>query len=271
MRVLRAAALTVLATMLSLSTIACGSTDNPSAATAAGTRPAGETPAAGPTVVASTSWVGALAKAAGARNITVIAPATIQHPPDFEPTPGDLVKVIGADYILYSVFDGFAAKLKAAAGGAGRLVPVELENTPTAIRSEVTRLGAMFGTATAATAWLSLFDSEYAALSGRVKAALPTPAPTAVAHLWMAYWGAFAGLSVVGTYGPQPVSAGQLADLSAKRPALVLANAHLPSVNPDIPGSTRVEIINYPDASLDLLEVFRTNTGRIIAAFSAQR
>ncbi|MEI7468709.1 MAG: hypothetical protein WCL57_10865, partial [Chloroflexota bacterium] len=36
-------------------------------------------PVSVPKIVASTSWVGAFAKAAGATDITVIAPSTVQH------------------------------------------------------------------------------------------------------------------------------------------------------------------------------------------------
>lgn len=244
---------------------ACGSTDDGEPA-AGGT--SGVPAAAGPKVVASTSWVGALAKAAGATDITVIAPASVQHPPDYDPKPSDLTAVAGADYILFAEFDGFATKIKDAAGGEGKLVPVELENTPAKIKSEVTRLGELFKTSAAATAWLGTFDTEYAKLSGEVKAKLPKPAPAAVSHLFMAYWGDFAGVTVAGTYGPQPVSASQLAELTGKKPGLILANAHLPGANPDIAGAKRVDIVNYPGADLDLLGVFRTNAQHFTAAFT---
>ncbi|MEV6596787.1 zinc ABC transporter substrate-binding protein [Actinoplanes sp. NPDC051346] len=225
--------------------------------------------ATGPKVVASTTWVGALAKAAGATNVTVIAPAGAQHPPDYDPKPSDLTSVAGADYIVFAEFDGFAAKIKEAAGGNGKLVPVQLENTPSKITSEVTRLGTLFGTSTAATTWLATFTTEYAKLSGDVKAALPRPAPIAVTHVFMAYWADFAGLPVTGTYGPQPVSPSQLQELAAKKPGFVLTNAHLPGANPDIEGATRVDIVNYPGKDLDLLAVFRTNATALTAAVRA--
>ncbi|ASW54816.1 metal ABC transporter solute-binding protein, Zn/Mn family [Plantactinospora sp. KBS50] len=259
MRSFRAVALAAVAT-LSLSASGCGSAEDP--APAGGTSPA----PSGPKVVASTTWVGALARAAGATDITVVAPASVQHPPDYDPKPSDLAAVAGADYILYAEFDGFAAKLKDAAGGSGKLVPVELENTPPKITSQVRRLAGIFGTTAAGDAWLTSFDSAYAELSGQVRAALPTPPPNAAAHLFMAYWADFAGLAVVGTYGPEPVTPGQLAELTAKKPTLVLANAHLPGANPDIPGAARVDIVNYPGADLDLIAVFRTNTDRLTAA-----
>ncbi|MBE1490780.1 hypothetical protein [Plantactinospora soyae] len=44
-------------------------------------------------MVASTSWVGALAKAAGATDIIVVAPGNAQHPPDYDPKPSALAAV----------------------------------------------------------------------------------------------------------------------------------------------------------------------------------
>lgn len=261
MRWSRAAAVV---TTLVLLTAGCSSTDGDKPGPA-GSSPGGD----GITVVASTSWVGALAKAAGAPAVTVIAPANVQHPPDYDPKPSDLAAVAGADYILYAEFDGFAAKIKEAAGGSGKLVPVELENTPAKIRAEVTRLGAMFDTASAAATWLSTFDTEFASLSSDVKAKLPTPPPVVVAHLFMGYWGDFAGLRVQGTYGPEPVTPGQLVELTAKKPTIVLANSHIPGANPEIPGAKRVHIVNFPADDLDLLGVFRTNAQRLTAAVAS--
>lgn len=247
---------------LVLSTTGCGSTEeDPATADATGA------PAGGPAVVASTTWVGALAKAAGIADVTVIAPANVQHPPDYDPKPSDLAAVADADYVLYAEFDGFADRLTEAAGGDAELVPVQLENTPAAITAEVTRLGELFGTAEAATAWLAEFDSTYAELSEQVKAATAEP-QTAVSHLFMAYWAEFAGLQVAGTFGPAPVTASQLAELTATKPAVVLANAHLPGANPDVEGAARVDIVNYPGADLDLLAVFRTNAESISAALA---
>ncbi len=243
----------------------CGNTDGPAGA-GAGSSAA----KAGPKVVASTTWVGALAKAAGATDVTVIAPASVAHPPDYEPKPSDLASVASADYVLFAEFDGFAAKIKEAAGGGAQLVPVELENSPKTITAEVTRLGELFQTSSAATSWLSSFDSEYARLSHQVKSALPSPAPTVVSHAFMAYWAAeFAGLPVVGTYGPAPVTPSQLAELSAQQPDLVIGNSHLPDVTPDISGAPKVNLANFPGADLDLLAVFRANAERISAAVSS--
>ncbi len=218
-------------------------------------------------MVASTSWAGAFATAAGARTVTLIAPASVPHAPDYDPKPSDLAKIGSADYVLYAPFDSFAPRLKEAAGGQAKTVELNLENTPDNIRAEVTRLGELFGTSAQATQWLATFDRRYAELSAQAKAAMPQPAPNAVAHVFMAYWGEFAGLPVKDTYGPEPVTPGQLAQLTALRPGVVLANAHLPS-NPAIPSVSTVELINYPGADLNLLEVFEENTRRLTGALA---
>lgn len=104
--------------------------------------------------------------------------------------------------MLYAPFDSFAPRLREAAGRHAKTVELNLQNTPTTIHSEVTRLAQMFGTSAQATQWLVTFDQRYAELSAQVKAAEPQPAPSAVAQVFMAYWGDFAGLPVQGTYGP---------------------------------------------------------------------
>lgn len=248
-----------------------GSTGTPATGSTSATSAAGSgsTPASSVKVVAATSWEGALARAAGASEVTVIAPANLTHAADYDPKPADLASVTGADYILFAEFEGFAGKLKEASGSTGKLVPMTLENTPGAVRTEVSRLAGMFGTTAAAQTWLSTFDAEYAKLSASVKAARPAAPPKVVAQAFMGYWAKdFAGLDVVGSYGPEQITPAQLADLTAKKPALVVTNAHMPGA-PEIAGSRTVTLVNYPGADLDLLSVFRTNAATLTKALSS--
>ncbi|MGH3798615.1 MAG: hypothetical protein ACRDTD_00495 [Pseudonocardiaceae bacterium] len=261
MRSPRLALATVLLALLAFLLSACGSAEQPTQGSGAAGGPDGGSPI----VVASTSWAGAFATAAGARDVTLVAPASVPHPPDYDPKPSDLAKISSADFVLYAPFDSFAPRLREAVGGQATTVELNLENTPDNIRAEVTRLGRLFGTSEQASQWLATFDRRNTELSAQVKAAIPQPAPHAVAHVFMAYWGEFAGLPVQDTYGPEPVTAGQLAQLTALRPGLVLANAHIPS-NPDIAGARTVELINFPGADLNLVEVFEENARRLTAA-----
>jgi len=59
-------------------------------------------------VIASTSWVQAFAIAAGAKNVVTIAPFELQHPPEYEIKPSDLLAVQHASLIVYSGYEKFA-------------------------------------------------------------------------------------------------------------------------------------------------------------------
>lgn len=113
-----------------------------------------------------------------------------------------------------------------AAGGSAQVVQVNLENTPGVIRAEVTKLGDLFGTRPAADAYLAKFDAEYARISSGVTSKLGENRPTVASHLFMAYWEQFAGLAVVGTFGPMPFPAARLAELTATESGVAFGNAH---------------------------------------------
>lgn len=225
-------------------------------------------PSSGAVVVASTSWVAALAKAAGASQITVIAPPAMQHPADYDPRPGDLAAIEGADYVLLGGFESFADRLTQASGSKAEVIKVNADNTPTVVREEVRKLAKTFGTSDSAEAWIHRFDSRITELQDRIAKARPNPAPTVVAHKFMAPWVDFAGLKLLGTFGPKPVSPSELAQFKADAPSMIFDNAHVPvGAALDELGAVKVQIINFPPESLDLLDVFEKNTESIIAGF----
>ncbi|MFD0359176.1 metal ABC transporter solute-binding protein, Zn/Mn family [Streptomyces sp. NPDC127110] len=212
-----------------------------------------------PVVVVTTTWEGAFAKAAGAEDVKVIVPQSVHHAPDYDPKPSDLAAVAKADFVLYAPFEPYAAKIKEAAGSKAKLVEVNLDNDPDKVKAEVDRLGALFGTADAATKWKSGFDTEYGKLNKDLQAVRPGgKSPAVVSQVFTAWSAKLAGATVVGTYGPEAVTPAQLAELSAKKPALVLDNAHMSTgtVLPDS-GARQVKIVNYPGEDLDLLPVYR--------------
>ncbi|MZE68156.1 zinc ABC transporter substrate-binding protein [Streptomyces sp. SID5789] len=225
----------------------------------------------GPVVVATTSWEGAFAKAAGAEDVKVIVPESVQHAPDYDPKPSDLAAVADADFVLYAPFEPYAEKFKEAAGGDAELVEVNLDNDADKARAEVTRLGEMFGTEAAAAKWITSFDTEYGTLRKNLKNAWPNgEAPTVVAQVFSAWSAKLAGAEVVGTYGPKAVTAEQLSDLSGTKPQLVLDNAHMSTgtVLPDS-GARQVSIINYPGKDLDLLTVYKNAATTVEKAMNA--
>ncbi|GGM76892.1 hypothetical protein GCM10011609_11070 [Lentzea pudingi] len=238
---------------------ACGGGAQPAAPNGSSNAPAGKK------VVAATAWEAALAKAAGATDVKVVVPATVAHAADYDPKPSDLAAVAGADLVLYAEFEGFAPKLKEAAGGSAKVEMLKLENAPEVVRAEVLRLGGLLGTTPAAEEWLKKFDTTLADVKTQVSGAFAGgKAPKVVSQAFVAYMAGITGAEVVGTFGPQPVTPAQLAELSGKQPDLVFDNVHM-STGTVLPGSSakQVKIVNYPGADLDLLGVFKTNAEEI--------
>jgi len=224
-------------------------------------------------IVASTSWVAAFAKAAGATAITVIAPSSLQHPPDYDPKPSDLAAIADADFVLMAGFEGFAAKMKEAVGAdETKLITVATENSPDGIHKEVTRLGALFGTSDAATAYLATFDTEYAALAADVQKSVGSAKPVVVNQLFVTPFVFFAGLTSAGSYGPMPMTPEELKKLSDVKPAYVFENAHMPAGQAivEATGAISVALINFPGDDFELLSVFRSNAETIKKVFGTK-
>ncbi|MEV1011965.1 zinc ABC transporter substrate-binding protein [Streptomyces sp. NPDC049881] len=224
----------------------------------------------GPVVVATTTWQGAFARAAGAEDVTVVVPASAQHAPDYDPRPSDLVAVAEADFVLYAPYEPYAGQITEAAGADAELVEMAPDNDPETVNAEVTRLGELFGTQDAAAAWLSGFEEEYQELGATVRAAWPGDTPPAVVTQVFTAWAAdLAGAETRATFGPEPPTAGQLAELSAAHPELVIDNAHMTqgAVLPDS-DTVQVDIVNYPGEDLDLLSVHRAAAEALAGALA---
>ena len=224
-------------------------------------------PRSTPVVVASTSWSAAFVRAAGVRTVTLIAPVNAPHPPDYDPRPSDLAALADADFVVLGGFEGFAPRMTEAAGSGAEVVTIKIDNSPETIRSQVRLLAEKFGTTRMAELWIARFDRRVERFQEQIAEVRPTPTPSVVAHTFMAPWVTFAGLELVATYGPKPVTAAQLAEFTDLAPTMIFDNAHVQigDALADL-DSERIKLVNFPSDSLDLIEVFDTNTRTIIKA-----
>jgi len=266
----RATTALLLAGALALGLAACGSssTSSSTATTAAAPGTVAGGSGASPKVVASTSWVGAVAKMAGASNITVIAPSNIQHPPDYDPKASDLAALSGANYILLAGFEGFAQRMKDAAGSSAKVETVTPDYDPAKLGPEVERLAAEWGTTDVAKKNLAGYTASYEAASANLKKTTSTKPQVVVAQMFVAGWAPFAGYEVKGTYGPEPTSPAKVAELAALKPTLVFENAHMGggSEIAGTSGGQLVNLVNFPGEDLELMPVVEKNAATIKAA-----
>ncbi len=263
---------TALALVLVLLLAACGS-DSTNATPATGEAAGAPASSDGaPTVVASTSWVAAIAQAAGAGRVTAIAPNNVQHPPDYEPKPSDLAAVADADFVVLAGFEGFAEQLKAAAGSDAQVITIEPSYDVTKLDAQIMTLAQAFGTTEAAKTNAAELEGGLTAVSDKLKADLAGKKPVVVSHLFTTEWVVFAGLEPAGTYGPEPITASQTAELAALKPAFVFENTHMAGSGAavvDAAGGKEVDLVNFPGDDLDLVAVAQKNADAIRGALSS--
>jgi zinc transport system substrate-binding protein len=212
-------------------------------------------------VAAATGWAAAFAKAAGAEDVQVIAPENLQHPPDYDPKPSDLLRLRNADFIIIGGFEGFISRLREAADSQAKLVEVHLLNTPEVIRQEIRRLAKLFGTEAKAEHFLQEFGPECDKLQHALREYFAGRGRRAAAQIFMTAWADFAGLELIGTFGPGPLQPGETLRLALLKPDIILDNAHMPagSALAEASGAKVVRLINFPKPGMELLEVFQEN------------
>lgn len=226
-------------------------------------------PTDSPTVVASTTWQGMFATAAGAENVTVIVPPAAQHAAEYDPTAGDLTKLSGADFVLYSDFEAFVPTLTDAADADAELIAVNADNTPENVIAEVTRLGKAFGTEEQAKAWVSEFETALDGFRGEIAEALGDDTDPVIVTQVYTTWLADLITDDVRTFGPAQPTIGEVHDLTAAAPRLVLDNIHMSAgkVLPDA-DAIQVNVVNYPDEDLDLIALYRMDVDKVLAALA---
>jgi len=218
-------------------------------------------------VIASTSWVQAFALAAGAKNVVTIAPFELQHPPEYEIKPSDLLAVQHASLIVYSGYEKFAKKLAETAQNKNlRIVSVYTDNVPSTVIAESKKIAEALGTTEEQAKWAQSFTSFTENLRSEVAAALPDK--KVVVQAYMKTFVDWLGLDVVGTFGPGEPSPAVVLELIKKKPAIVVDNYHNPGGKAlaESLGVPYVVLINFPgkDGTRTIEDVFLYNERAIL-------
>jgi zinc transport system substrate-binding protein len=219
-------------------------------------------------VVASTSWVGAIAEAAGATSVTVLAPLDLRHPPEYDFKPGDVKRAMDADYILWGGYEPFMKKLQAVAGLSDqKMVHVNTDNIPDTLKQQTRELAGIFGTQREQQQWEILLDNATQKILNDSKKKGLT-AKKAVVHKFLEKYAEWMGLTVVGTFGGgEELTPVKMAELIRAKPDIVVDNWHN-SQGEGIAseaGVARAVLINFPGhgGTRTILDVLRYNARQL--------
>ncbi len=223
----------------------------------------------GQTVVASTSLTGALAQAAGAREVRIVAPLDAKEPSEYDLLPSDIAKLNGASAVVYAGYERMARKLVGASKGKGLpVVEVDTTMSPENFIAQARKIAGVFRTGKKEQTWEKDFLERVAALKSRLA---PYSGRKAVVHVQAQSFAAWAGLTVVQVIMPGEISPKTIAEAKAKQPDIVLDIVHMPAakVIADSARCRYAALIIFPGAekTTTLEDILEYDTAQIVKAF----
>jgi zinc transport system substrate-binding protein len=225
--------------------------------------------AAGQVVVASTSLAGAIAHAAGAQEVRVLTPADVQHPPEYDVKPTDLLKLEGADIVVYAGYERMVSRLVDTSRNK-RIIAIQINTEASSenLISQVHKVAAALKTEKEAQAWEKNFREKLTTLKAKLN---PVMDKRVVAHWHARPFAAWAGLSIVQVVRPGELTPRVIADAIAQKPDAVIDILHVPVAKPiaDNAKCRYVQVINFPGMAntVTLDDIFAYNTDQLLKAF----
>lgn len=203
-------------------------------------------------IVASTSWTAAFADIAGADKVDIIAPADLRHPPEYEVTVSDIQKISGSKFFVYAGFERMMKTLGDSVGNT-QMVKIGCDNSIETVTRETEKLAKLFGTEKI---WEKRIKEFLQAEEEGKKLVAEKNLGNAkvLCNINQVYLAKDLGLNVVQTFGPGPVTSGQIADAKSGKYDLIIDNVHNPV------GAPLSEVA--PDAKYIIWRNFPEVTGR---------
>jgi zinc transport system substrate-binding protein len=226
-------------------------------------------PETGASVVATTSWTAAFALAAGAEDVYVLAPYEMQHPPEYELKPSDMAILAEADFVIFGGYERMADKIQEALGAdAPQLLRIQTDYSLATLEASIGSIAAALGTTIEDPA--GKFREFYADWRQEISGQGYLDAKV-IAHAFLRPIAVEIGIEVVGVFGPAPLQAKQIVDLSGLRADIILDNWHNEVGKPllEVMDDTKaIELINFPGAegTRTLYDVLELNRQRVRAA-----
>ncbi|HOB90881.1 MAG: zinc ABC transporter substrate-binding protein [Bacillota bacterium] len=215
-------------------------------------------------VVASTSWTAAIARAAGATNITVLAPAELRHPPEYDFKASDIAKIADTALLVWAGYEPFIQRLVTATEvPEERIIKVNTSNDPDNLIAQARSLAERLKTTDAQAEWEVRFEELVAKIKSNAEASSLSETRVLV-HYHQQPFVRWLGYEVIGVFGPDEPSPVKIAELASLNPDLVIDNYHTPigQAIADIAECPRVELRNFPASEADTLEVLLAGNAR---------
>lgn len=217
-------------------------------------------------VVASTSWTGGIAEAAGADEVRVLAPFELKHPPEYDYRPSDIAKLSDATLLVYAGYEGFVKKLIEASGiPASKVATVLTSNDPVNLKQQAKLLAQKLGSEDKEKIWENQFDKVTGDIlkSAELKKVSKTKALVQQHQVPFAKW---LGFDIVGVFSAGELSPAKVMEYANLKPDIIIDNFHNPQGKRimEVVKCKYVELINFPSVKApSLIELFKENASRL--------
>ncbi|HKM08423.1 MAG TPA: zinc ABC transporter substrate-binding protein [Sphaerochaeta sp.] len=202
-------------------------------------------------VIASTSWTAAFADLGGAEKVEVIAPASLIHPPEYEITVSDVLKIDKADYFIYAGYERMMQSMGDAIGKTNTdLVKINTDNSIENVKTQA----ALIASALKSQYYSEDRVFEYVETIQNGKQAVEKKGldkQKVYCHAMQIYLAKDLGLEVGGTFGPGPLTANQIAEVAKGGYDIIIDNVHNPIASPLMEVSPKTKLVvwrNFPEA-----------------------
>lgn len=201
------------------------------------------------TVIASTSWTAAFADLGGADSVQFIAPATLAHPPEYEITVSDVLKIGKAEHFIYAGYERMMQSMGDAIGSSGAsMLKITTDNSISNVQEQAAIIAEV----------LSQQKESQKRVAEYVRTV--TDGKQAVAdkgfdqmkvycHAMQIFLAEDLGLQIGGTFGPGPLTASQIAEVAKGGYDIIIDNVHNPIASPLLEVSPESKIVvwrNFP-------------------------
>lgn len=220
-------------------------------------------------VVASTSLTGAIAKAAGVKEVRVIVSSETRHPPEYDLKPSDLLIFEGAKAVIYGGYERMVSKLVETSKNKNILtLQINTETSPENLISQARKLSEILKTEREEKIWEENFLKKLKEL--QKKAGLFS-GKRAIVHRFAQPFVQWAGLQIIQMVSPGELTPKVIGEAVAKNPDLVVDIYHFPvaQVIAENAKCKYVQVINFPGIgnTKTLEDIFEYNTMQLIKTF----
>jgi hypothetical protein len=220
-------------------------------------------------VVASTSLAGAIAKAAGAKEVRVIVSSEMRHPPEYDLKPSDLFRFEGAKVVIYGGYERMVSKLLETSKSKNILaIQINTDTSPENLISQARKISGILKTEKEEQFWEKKFLEKLKELQKKIA---PFSGKRVVVHRFAQPFAQWAGLQIVQIISPGELTTKVIGDAIAKNPELVVDIYHFPvaQVIAENAKCKYMQVINFPgiENTQSLEDIFEYNSEKLLQIF----